>query len=37
MVVERPHRAPKGLAFCTKGQPSQPATARYREIVANLA
>lgn len=37
LVVERPHRALKALAFCAKGQPSEPATARYREIRENLA
>lgn len=36
VVVERPHRALKGLAFCKKGKPSDLATARYEEIVDNL-
>ena len=36
IVVERPHRALKGLEFCTKGRPSAPITARYREISRNL-
>lgn len=37
MVVERPHRGLKGLAFCEKGKPSGAATRRYREIVDNVA
>lgn len=36
MVVARPHRALKGLAFCAKGEPSAAATRRFREIEANL-
>jgi hypothetical protein len=36
VVVERPHRGLKGLSFCRKGQASDVATKRYREIVANL-
>ena len=36
MVVEAPHRGLKGLRFCARGQPSAPATERYREIAANL-
>ncbi len=35
MVVERPHRALKGLSFCEKGKPSTLATARYKEIIDN--
>ena len=37
IVVERPHRALKGLGFCEKGEPSTLATARYKEIVDNLS
>lgn len=37
LVVERPHRGLKGLSFCRKGEPSDLATARYREIRENLA
>lgn len=36
MVVERPHRQLKGLAFCTRGQPSKFATRRFNEIEKNL-
>ena len=36
VVVERPHRALTSLDFCKKGQPSDPATARYKEILGNL-
>lgn len=36
IVVVRPHRSLKGLAFCEKGRPSEPATLRYREILNNL-
>ena len=36
LVVEQPHRGLKGLAFCRRGQPSELATGRYREILANL-
>lgn len=36
LVVERPHRALTGLEFCAKGKPSDPATARYREIERNV-
>ncbi|MEN8374798.1 MAG: prenyltransferase [Gemmatimonadota bacterium] len=32
IVVERPHRGLKGLAFCEKGAPSAVATRRYLEI-----
>lgn len=37
VVVERPHRDLKGLRFCARGQPSELATRRYREIRRNLA
>ena len=37
VVVERPHRGLAGLTFCSRGQPSDPATQRYREIRRNLA
>jgi hypothetical protein len=37
VVVERLHRRLAGLAFCRKGEPSELGTARYREILANLA
>lgn len=37
LIVERPHRGLKGLEFCAKGQPSEPATSRYHEIERNLA
>ena len=37
IVVERPHRALKGLGFCEKGKPSALATVRYKEIADNLA
>lgn len=36
LVVERPHRALKGLSFCLKGKASDLATARYEEILNNL-
>ena len=36
MVVEAPHRGLKGLAFCRRGETSEPATARYRDILQNL-
>lgn len=36
VVVERPNPRLGGLVFCRKGQPSELATARYREILANL-
>ncbi len=36
LVVERPHRALKGLKFCEKNRPSKLATARYEEIRRNL-
>jgi len=36
MIVESPKRGLGGLRFCKKGEPSPPATARYREIRRNL-
>lgn len=36
IVVERPHRALKGLAFCARGRPSAPATHRFAEIRSNV-
>jgi hypothetical protein len=36
VVVEKPHRALKGLRFCAKGEPSRPATARWREITRKM-
>lgn len=36
VVVERVVPKLAGLAFCHKGEPSAAATARYREILANL-
>lgn len=36
LVVERPHRGLKGLAFCAKGKPSTVATGRWAEIQANV-
>ncbi len=36
VVVERPNPRLAGFAFCRRGEPSELATARYREIVANL-
>jgi hypothetical protein len=36
MVVERPNQKLAGFAFCKKGEPSDLATERYREIVRNL-
>ena len=36
IVVERVHRSLAALAFCRKGQPSELATARYSEILANV-
>ncbi len=36
VVVESPHRGLAKLAFCRKGEPSRPATKRYREILANV-
>lgn len=37
LVVERPNRSLAGLSLCAAGRPSEMATARYREIVKNLA
>lgn len=37
IVVERVHRKLAGLAFCRKGEPSELGTARYQEILVNLA
>lgn len=36
LIVERPHRALKGLIFCAKGEPSIHATRRLREMRQNL-
>lgn len=36
IIVERPNRKLAGLSICAKGQPSQAATRRYREIIDNL-
>lgn len=36
VVVESPHRGLGKLSFCAKGRPSGPATARFREIEANV-
>ena len=36
VIVERPHRSLEGLEFCSMGQPSDPGTARNREIRQNL-
>ena len=36
LVVEAPHRGLKGLHFCRRGDPSELATARYREVIANM-
>ena len=36
VIVERPHRALTRLKFCAKGAASEPATVRYREMLANL-
>lgn len=36
LIVERPNRKLEKLQICRKGQPSEAATARYREIVANM-
>ena len=37
VVVERPHAKLAKLDFCKKGEPSELATKRYQEILANLA
>ena len=36
ILVERPHRKLAKMDFCKKGEPSELATRRYREIRANL-
>lgn len=36
LIVERPNRKLADLNICRKGKPSDAATERYREIVANL-
>lgn len=36
LIIENPNRRLAKLAFCHKGEPSELATKRYREIVANL-
>jgi hypothetical protein len=36
IVVERPNQKLAGFVFCKKGEPSDLATERYREIVRNL-
>jgi len=36
VIVERPHRGLKGLAFCARDRPSETATQRHREIRDNL-
>ena len=36
IVVERPNRKLAGLSICARGAPSEAATGRYREIMANL-
>ncbi len=37
LVVERPNRKLAKFLFCRKGEPSELATKRYREIVNNTA
>lgn len=37
MVVENPNRNLAVLSFCKRGQPSQLATKRYREILKNMS
>lgn len=37
MIVERPNRKLSKLSAFSKGKPSQPATDRYREILANVS
>ncbi len=37
LVVERPHRALRGLRFCARGEPSNQATRRLLEIKQNLS
>ena len=36
LVIERPNRKLAGLSAFSKGQPSQPATKRFKEILTNL-
>lgn len=36
LIVERPNRKLANLTICRKGQPSEPATQRFAEIVANV-
>ena len=36
IVVERPHAKLADLSFCKKGEPSELATRRYRELIARL-
>ncbi len=36
LIVERPNRKLARLNFCKKGEPSELATKRYREIAANM-
>lgn len=36
IIFERPHRGLRGVEFCAKGQPSDLASARYREICENV-
>ena len=36
VIVERPHRKLRLFMFCAKGQPSELATRRYREIEKNI-
>lgn len=36
VIIERPHRNLREFTFCAKGCPSEPATARYREITKNI-
>ncbi len=36
LVIERPHQKLAGFACCRKGEPSELATRRYKEILKNL-
>jgi len=36
VVVEHPHRSLAQLSLCRRGEPSRPATKRYRELLRNL-
>lgn len=36
IIVERPNQKLAGFIFCKKGEPSDLATARYKEIISNL-